>query len=377
MVKGVLTTVGARHFGECNLCAVNQDVVDIRIGHHRLACRALQSLLRLSFLCLAFCYWGHARSPLLLLYGLSRLDSDSVEFYGPQPNRGALIWRVFKGFIAINLRLAEQLKWLAESPDLIKCPDLALPAGLFTASKPTLESTDISARRLGLQFEQLVKLSLRLNSEVTDLKSNIPIRDGKITVGEADLLFRHRSVWWHLELALKFYLREMQTEGLGGYYGPNRRDRFDLKWQHMLKHQCTIFSHPAAQSIRDELGIERLNRAVLIKGWVFQHPNDPRKAEPDPIDPMHAGGWWVRQCELEAWLSSQLTSARYLVVQKPYWLYPVARVKSRALSKRQLIDQLAKPHSAVQVWVVLGEGYSRQLVSRGYVVPDNWGSDDR
>ncbi len=236
-------------------------------------------------------------------------------------------------------------------------------------------SADVSARRLGLQFEQLVRIGLRLNPQITDIESNIPIRSGKVTVGEADLLLRLGDAWWHLELALKFYLREIGTEGLKGYYGPNRKDRFDIKWQHMLAHQTQIFSQPAAQSLLQSRGIERLYKACLIKGWVFQHPNDPRSTYPDPINPHHAGGWWVRQTELNTWLNTHPSSARFMIVEKPYWLYPPGRITGRALSKNQLERELVKRQGAVQIWVVIGESYSRQVLSRGYVVQDLWGMD--
>lgn len=252
---------------------------------------------------------------------------------------------------------------------------LELPEGLLNCDARSEPSADISARRLGIQFEQLVKIGLRTNPQVIDIESNIPIRDGKITVGEADLLLRFGDAWWHLELALKFYLREIGTEGLQGYYGPNRKDRFDIKWQHMLAHQTQIFSQPAAQSLLESRGIEQLNSACLIKGWVFQHPNDPRNSYPDPISPHHARGWWVRQSELNAWLGTHPAAARFMIVEKPFWLYPPSRITGRALQRDQLEGELIKRQGAVQVWVVIGEGYSRQVLSRGYVVHDLWGLD--
>ena len=250
-----------------------------------------------------------------------------------------------------------------------------MPEGLLSYPGTEEPTADISARRLGLQFEQLVRIGLSINPQVTDIASNIPIRDGKLTVGEADLLLRYGGVWWHLELALKFYLREIDTEGLQGYYGPNRKDRFDLKWQHMLTHQTKIFSQPAAQGLLHARGIEQLNRACLIKGWVFQHPNDLRNTYPDPISPHHARGWWVHQAELNVWLKTHPANARFIIVEKPFWLYPPGRIKGRALDRSSLERELAKRHSAVQIWVVIGEGYSRQMLSRGYVVHDLWGLD--
>lgn len=265
------------------------------------------------------------------------------------------------------------MEWLRRSPNLIDTESLALPEGLFTATDSALLSGDITARRLGLQFEQLVKIGLKNNPQVTDIESNIAVRSSGVTVGEADLLFRLNSHWWHVELALKFYLRELNTEGLAAYYGPNRKDRFDQKWQHMLEHQSQLLGRPEAADLRASRGINEISRAILIKGWLFQHPNDHRQTAPSLINPMHPRGWWVYQRELASWLCEQPANARFMLVEKPYWLYPPARVQDVSMNRRRLLAQVVQRQSAVQIWVVLGESYSRQLLSRGYVVPDSWG----
>lgn len=282
-----------------------------------------------------------------------------------------------KEFVINNLRLAQQLEWLRRAPNLIDTKSLALPEELFTATDSPLLGGDITARRLGLQFEQLVKFGLRSNPQVTDIESNIPVRSSGKTVGEADLLFRFNAQWWHVELALKFYLRELNTEGLAAYYGPNRKDRFDQKWQYMLEHQSQLLARPEAAGLRAARGINQISRAILIKGWLFQHPNDRREIAPSPINPLHPRGWWLHQRELAGWLSGQPATARFMLVEKPYWLYPPARIQGASMDRRRLLAQVERRQSAVQIWVVLGEGYSRQLLSRGYVVPDNWGLDEQ
>ena len=276
----------------------------------------------------------------------------------------------------INLRLREQFRWLAKSVDLIDSRPLARPAGLLSAAAGAYTGPDVTARRLGIQFEQLVRYYLENIAQVSDIETNIPIREDKITLGEADLLFRFQRQWWHLELALKFYLREVETEGLAGYYGPNRKDRFDIKWRHMVEHQSQIFSKASAQPLLEQRGVSCLKAGLLVKGWLFQHPNDQRTTYPEPINPHHARGWWIHQSELRDWLRSQPSTARFMLVEKPLWLYPAARVPSPCLNAAQVINRLRGRYTAVQIWVVLGEGWSRQLLSRGYVVGDDWGRDE-
>lgn len=269
-------------------------------------------------------------------------------------------------------RIAAQLKWLSEAPDLIRSNRFPYPARLFNNCNSPPQGGSINARRLGLQFEQIVKLFLSNRPEVSDIKNNIQILVAGKTVGEADLLFRFSEQWWHLELALKFYLRQPGIEGLKGYFGPNRQDRFDLKWQHLTEHQIQILRDPSALAAIGCTPIDNLNTAILMKGWLFQHPDDRRTELPEPINPSHARGWWVHQSELEAWLEKLPRSAAYLIVEKPLWLYPVRYIRHTALSRKQLLARIEKTRFPTQVWVVIGEGYSRQLISRGYVVSDDW-----
>ncbi|HSG03532.1 MAG TPA: DUF1853 family protein [Marinobacterium sp.] len=269
-------------------------------------------------------------------------------------------------------RLTRQLQWLSYAPNLVSTPDLELPQGLLGQTCFELQEHRLGARRLGLQFEQILKIYLRYQSQVTDIESNIPVRKDKITLGEADLLLRFKEQWWHIEVALKFYLRQPGVEGLAGYYGPNRRDRFDIKWQHMVNHQTQVLQQESAEPILAARNINTVRRAVLVKGWLFQHPDDHRAERPAPINPHHQRGWWVHNTELPLWLSCQPSNATYLVVEKPYWLYPLGSIAKPALNGRQLLNLLRDRTFPAQVWVVLGTGRSRQLLSRGYVVSDGW-----
>ena len=278
--------------------------------------------------------------------------------------------------IDARLDLARQLEWLSRAPNLVATPDLALPDGLFGETFKLQRPYRIGARRLGLQFEQLLHIYLQNTPQVSDIETNIAVREDKITIGEADLLFSFKEVWWHLEVAIKFYLRQPGIEGLAGYYGPNRRDRFDLKWLHMLNHQTQILQHPSATPLLLERGIKQLRRAVLIKGWLFQHPLDQRNDRPWPINPHHQRGWWVHKSELQSWLVNQPSSASYLVVPKPLWLSPLWSLGRTSLSAAQLLAYVENRDFPTQIWVVLGQGRSRQLLSRGYVVSDNWEQSD-
>lgn len=272
----------------------------------------------------------------------------------------------------IERRIQAQLDWLCDAPNLIEYAPLAIPRALFTKIPLPLIGAQVNARRLGLQFEQLVRIYLQNNPQTTDIDNNITVRSAHTTYGEADLLFKYANHWWHLELALKFYLRQTNIEGLAGYFGPNRRDRFDIKWAHMLSHQTKILEHPMAQPILEQRKISRVHTAALVKGWVFQHPNDARTDRPAPINPAHERGWWVHQSELRNWLKQFPHNASYLLVEKPFWLYPLRFIGQIELNSSQLCRKVEQQKSAAQIWVIIGTGISRQLLSRGYVVADDW-----
>lgn len=266
------------------------------------------------------------------------------------------------------------LYWLSNSPELlsdryhsvamIKRPlnnDLGLSTGFHS-----------DHHRLGLIFEDLIASYFKNNLNIIDIKRNIQIKDSERTLGELDFLFPLKGQYWHLEVAVKFYLKALGSNQIGDYWGPGLKDNFARKWRHLSTRQITLSDSPAARPLLDSLGIPFVRQAIWMKGWIFYHPSEAATRPPQPINPWHQRGWWVYRSELESQLKNQVAGARFLQPRRQDWLLHPADLAAPAMDLRQLISQVERKQNLAQIWVCLGEGVSRQLISRGFVVPDDW-----
>src|SRR5690554_1995355 len=153
------------------------------------------------------------------------------------------------------------LAWLCQAPQLYRGaltfdPVAWLPADyrhklqywdMHPESMPSLLQ-QATQRRLGLYFEQLYACLLQdlLGWEL--LARNLQIRDERRTLGELDFLLRNPLTGEveHHEIAVKFYLGH--TDAVSRrvrWYGPNSRDRLDLKTDRLLQHQTRLTSSEA------------------------------------------------------------------------------------------------------------------------------------
>ncbi len=160
---------------------------------------------------------------------------------------------------------------------------------------------------------------------------------------------------------------------LDDWVGPNLQDNLGKKWRRMEQHQVKLSQQSATKTQLATLGADNPTPGLWVKGWLFNHPdNASTLVEPYPINPSHARGWWVRKSELSGFLKQHTINCSYILPGKPNWLIPVSAYCGLSLSLRQLMMRVAGTRQPEQIWCVLGEGVSRQIISRGFVVPDDW-----
>lgn len=277
-------------------------------------------------------------------------------------------------------RLAAELAWLTQAPDLLQ-PPAGLELSLSRKAPPITVSALMShldryqpGFRLGDRFENLVLFYLKYIHNIFDIKRNIQVKNESLTIGELDFLLPVNQRWTHLEVALKLYLLDGSGHCLSQFIGTRRDDCLETKWQHMLDHQIRLSEAASAQQTLQQLGIDMPpEQALWVKGWLFYHRGQIPDALPAPLNPEHQRGWWLTQSELRALVGN---GQHYLIPTKKDWLVPAAMVDEPLLDLEQLKERVGE-HERAQLILVVSYDAQGRLVeqSRGFVVSDRWPSN--
>lgn len=257
---------------------------------------------------------------------------------------GANLTPLIEAETAINTYHTQSVRDLAQacfSPPLLRVERLEQPAAsaavsdarfeLTAARRQWLQNLDRDptplldhlrahqSRRLGLYFETLWHFFLAQDTQTDLIAHNLPVRAQGRTLGEFDCIYfcHTRQRFVHLELALKYFLG-LQTDTVR-WYGPNSRDRLDLKLQHMLTHQTQLGQAAPARAVLEQHGIDELDREIALHGYLFQ----PARHLPSPVGvaPDYRFGRWIKRRDLDAFLPT-LRAPHYLVLPRLRWLGP-------------------------------------------------------
>jgi hypothetical protein len=161
-------------------------------------------------------------------------------------------------------------------------------------------------RRLGNYFETLWAYWLMVNPRFELLGRNLQINEQGRTLGELDFIVRDRAAGkcLHWEVAIKFYLGRGDTGLHSNWVGPGKRDRLDLKVDHLQNRQSKHGSHPRVREWCDSRGIRIDACAVILKGRLFYPFNrDGPDVFPRNANPQHLRGRWftlAQFCQLYA-----------------------------------------------------------------------------
>lgn len=287
------------------------------------------------------------------------------------------------------------LAWMCHAPQLISspmgfAPETYLPDDAEERLKvwdsaPELGPevlTEPPARRLGHYFERLYECLMQdlLGWEV--MLKNQPVRSNGITLGELDFLVRNPAdnVVEHHEIAVKFYLGH-QDDGQARplWYGPNTRDRLDLKTQRLTDHQSQLTARPETRNLLASLDIQTPVRPrIFMPGYLF-YPLDTPLSPPECIPVGHLRGDWLYISDLDEMNATvNVTAAdgkRWIPLVKPHWLGPWRQQETPDPQSTE--DALAVVRSAdvPRLFAVLErspeDGYWSET-SRVFVVPSTW-----
>jgi len=233
-------------------------------------------------------------------------------------------------------------------------------------------------RRLGPRFEQLVEYWLQHLPQIRFHGRGIVIGNGERTLGEFDFLFydeaRQKAIHW--EVAVKYYLRH----GKGGacrWYGPNPRDRWDIKIPHLFERQLQLAQRPEARPVLDNAGWSGVHAEALVRGWLFSPwHEDWRQPEvvPEGAAHGHLRGWWIYH---EAGLPETAPSTRWRVLERLEWLAPARETDpARLYSADDMAALLAEHFRKNGQGLLLAEMREGPAAweehSRGFVVARPW-----
>lgn len=212
----------------------------------------------------------------------------------------------------------------------------------------------VESYRVGRYFEALLHYWLEHVRGVRILAVGEQIRDGKITVGELDLIFddeRGRRTHW--EATVKFFLH-VPGHVPSEYPGPNANDNLERKAVKLFEKQL-----PLSMTRRPDVEI----RQAFVRGVIFYHPELSAPAAPVPyLAPEHGRGIWVRRSEVMTLQSLGFETVSQF--HKPCWLapptgptHPIAELEglvhgsSDGISRPQLFS-LGRADDCVRCFVV-------------------------
>ena len=226
--------------------------------------------------------------------------------------------------------------------------------------------------RLGKYVEDLFITYLRNHKDIDELNHNLQVSENSNTIGEIDYLFQYQDQCYHWELAYKFYLLHEHQSQLA-YYGPQGKDRLDLKVNKLSQHQLPLVQHPQLKPLIDQYE-KPIQSQIYMKGWIFYHmlrptipPNFPK------LNPQHQKGWWLFQKEFHNF--SFDPSFSFLNSEKSRWLSLGSAIKRiqetlcfhdyESFVKQHFYDQ-----SRALMTIIFNS--DQVEISRGFIVPDHW-----
>ncbi|MDI9245086.1 DUF1853 family protein [Marinobacter sp. CHS3-4] len=284
------------------------------------------------------------------------------------------------------------LAWMCHAPQLIHSPLDFSPAEYLTEeSERRLKEwdknpesgpgilTDSPPRRLGQYFERLYECLLQDLLGWNILLKNQPIRNNGLTLGELDFIVRNPAdqAIEHHEIAVKFYLGywgDHQVAPL--WYGPNARDRLDLKSDRLLSHQCRLTEAVETRNRLTDLGIPTPDRVrAFMPGYLF-YPVNESIQPPENVPANHLHGQWIYLDQMDmSDDGSEADQTVWVPLHKPHWLGPWQQEQHPDPLETQEALRQVRESATPRLFAVmkqLPDESSWQEINRLFVVPSQW-----
>lgn len=269
-------------------------------------------------------------------------------------------------------RLIRDIRWALQSPPLLTpAGDERFPSqawfdsqaddvndALIKLSTRHQEAEQLhqqwASLRLGGYFEQLLSWWLQHSSHYELLAHNLQVQGEGRTLGAFDLIVRNLqdNVVEHWELACKFYLQDGPSDNINSWFGPARKDKLFLKYQHLLNHQITLSESSHGRDTLAQRGWRVERHKIIVKGRLFGDGITLPKA----VNPDCLRGWLHKEQQHE-------NKPGQLPLQREHWMSAIAE---NDVTHPNL--NAARRHGCV----CLAELENGVEASRGFVIPNDW-----
>ncbi|MDO6823693.1 DUF1853 family protein [Marinobacter sp. 1_MG-2023] len=277
------------------------------------------------------------------------------------------------------------LAWLCQAPQLIHSPITFVPARYLPAHyadilkawdrniepAPALLS-EPPQRRLGFYFERLYQVLLEDLIGWPILLKNQQIQSSGRTIGELDFVVHNvkDNRVEHHEIAIKFYLGVSELDGSTLWYGPNARDRLDLKTTNLLEKQSRRTELPETIALLSESHITGpLTARIFMPGYLF-YPDDQPAITPEYVPADHLRGRWMYAHDARAKDTSQ-----WVVLNKPHWIGNWFQTEPPDTEHTQEALERVENKSVPQLFAVMRQDQQTEHwleTDRVFVVPGTW-----
>lgn len=228
---------------------------------------------------------------------------------------------------------------------------------------------------LGKRFESLLRFWFSHSPHFQLIDAGMVWHRHGNTIGESDFLIQpaDQEEPWHIEVACKYYIARENSPKWQAWWGPNGKDRLDVKMQTMQR-QVASMQTPEALKYLHNKGLPAPLRKAIIKGYFFVPFHLlGRHASPDFAHHRHEGGWYVKLSQAHVFADDY---PQWLLLPKNRWMSPYAAPKFEAtpltgkemvaLSTHYLIERKRAP---LVVQVKEDEMWWKEI-SRGFIVAD-------
>ncbi|OEF24025.1 DUF1853 family protein [Vibrio rumoiensis] len=210
--------------------------------------------------------------------------------------------------------LFEQIStWIASTPPLLKPDGQKLIATPFHNDYRVSPVSYNGNSRLGFWYQHLCMQHFQSHPDYQLLAEEIQLNHNGRTLGAIDFIVENQldQTTEHWEVAIKFYLL---FEGL--WYGPNSKDRLDLKLSHMLEHQLEMSRHD--YFVQQYPDLNNIQPKLLMQGRLYTNPFQkqriPSHCLNHEIETSQINGYWCFWHEFQ-----KIDEALYLL-KKGQWL---------------------------------------------------------
>lgn len=230
-------------------------------------------------------------------------------------------------------------------------------------------------RRLGKYFETLWFYWLSHHPRYQLIENNLQVIFDGETLGEIDFIVFDKLTrqTMHWEVAVKFYLGVGDVRDMSNWYGPNLRDRLDIKVEHLLQRQSVITRDNRVIHWLKQQGISIDQCTVILKGRLYypghyfgrlyQSSDSLEAISPALCAPDHLYSMWLSQSDFDdvfddrqcfvpliknGWMERIPTQS----VRNPYTKTSLIETVSNNEMRYPLQVQLLKPrHSCDRVFI--------------------------